>query len=190
MIVNITGKILTKNASLYPLVLPLNSFLSSNLLSSAEIDRGEAFCFLLSASTRSFSLLPSSSSSESTSSSSDILGVFSVALLGTQETLRVEDFGLGVVDVVKILMGLLLLPKRRLFVVVDTVVVLVVVVVVVVVVIVIVVVEAVVVVVGAVVVMVVNGLVLVVVLVDAEAANVVDAVDVCFVVGMVDVLKA
>ena len=62
-----------------------------------------------------------------------------MALLGTKETLRVEDFGLGVVDVVKILMGLLLLPKHRLFVVVDTVVV---------------------------------------------------AVDVCFVVGMVDVLKA
>jgi len=54
-----------------------------------------------------------------------------VALLGTNETLRVVCFDLGVVDVVNIRIGLFLFPKRRLFVVVVTVVVLVVVVVVV-----------------------------------------------------------
>lgn len=46
-----------------------------------------------------------------------------VARLGTKDTLRVVVSDLGVVDVVKILIGLFLNPNLRLFVVVDSVVV-------------------------------------------------------------------
>merc|ERR1712128_363600 len=70
-------------------------------------------------------VVSSSSSSSLSSPSSDSLGVFSVAFLGTNDVLLVGGVlkGFSVVEVVKIRMGRFRFPNRLLLVVVDTVVV-------------------------------------------------------------------